>query len=83
LGQFSYPSHDYFPRKGVLLGLYANQPVGDLLDQPIKTCAVMERSAPRQSDASQQGRMMFHLEGGKENRPKAVKIQLRPNPLAR
>ena len=28
-------------------------------------------------------RTMFHLEGGKENRPKAVKIQLRPNPLAR
>jgi hypothetical protein len=28
-------------------------------------------------------RTMFHLEGGKANRPKAVKIQLRPNPLAR
>jgi hypothetical protein len=28
-------------------------------------------------------RAMFHLEGGRENRPKAVKIQLRPNPLAR
>ena len=28
-------------------------------------------------------RTMYHLEGGKENRPKAVKIQLRPNPLAR
>ena len=28
-------------------------------------------------------RTMFHLEGGKENRPKAVKIQLRPNPLAK
>jgi hypothetical protein len=25
----------------------------------------------------------FHLEGGKENRPKAIKIQLRPDPLAR
>jgi len=36
LGEFSYPSHDYFSRKGVLLGLYANQPVGDLLDQPVK-----------------------------------------------
>ena len=24
LGEFSYPSHDYFSRKGVLLGLYAN-----------------------------------------------------------
>lgn len=28
-------------------------------------------------------RTMFHLEGGKTNRPKAVRIQLRPNPLAR
>ena len=28
-------------------------------------------------------RTMYHLEGGKQNRPKAVKIQLRPNPLAR
>jgi hypothetical protein len=28
-------------------------------------------------------RTMFHLEGGTANRPKAVKIQLRPNPLAR
>jgi monoamine oxidase len=36
LGQFSYPSHDYFSKKGVLLGLYANGPIGDLLDRPIK-----------------------------------------------
>jgi hypothetical protein len=28
-------------------------------------------------------RTMFHLEGGKGTRPKAVKIQLRPDPLAR
>ena len=28
-------------------------------------------------------RANFHLEGGKENRPKAVKLQLRPDPLAR
>ena len=27
-------------------------------------------------------RAMFHLEGGKENRPKAVNFQLRPDPLA-
>jgi hypothetical protein len=27
-------------------------------------------------------RTMFHLEGGKENRPKVVKFQLRPDPLA-
>jgi len=26
---------------------------------------------------------MFHLEGGKENRPKVVRFQLRPDPLAR
>ncbi len=36
LGEFSYPSHDYFSRKGVLLGLYANVAVGDLLDQPVR-----------------------------------------------
>ena len=28
-------------------------------------------------------RTMFHLEGGKENRPKAARFQFRPNPLAR
>ncbi|MBI3048853.1 MAG: carboxypeptidase regulatory-like domain-containing protein [Acidobacteria bacterium] len=28
-------------------------------------------------------RTMFHLEGGKENRPKAARFQLRPHPLAR
>jgi len=28
-------------------------------------------------------RTMFHLEGGKENRPRAVKFELRPDPLAR
>ena len=36
LGEFSYPSNDYFTQKGVLLGLYANRAVGDLLNQPIK-----------------------------------------------
>jgi hypothetical protein len=28
-------------------------------------------------------RAMFHLEGGKENRPRVVRFQLRPDPLAR
>jgi hypothetical protein len=28
-------------------------------------------------------RTMFHLEGGKDNRPKVVRFQLRPDPLAR
>jgi len=35
LGEFSYPSNDYFTKKGVLLGFYANGPVGDLLDRPV------------------------------------------------
>lgn len=35
LGEFSYPSNDYWTKKGVLLGLYANGPVGALLDQPV------------------------------------------------
>ena len=35
LGEFSYPSNDYFSKKGVLLGLYANGPVGDLIDRPV------------------------------------------------
>jgi monoamine oxidase len=33
LGEFSYPSTGYFSKKGVMLGLYANGPVGTLLDQ--------------------------------------------------
>jgi len=28
-------------------------------------------------------RTMYHLEGGKENRPKVVKFQMRPDPLAK
>jgi monoamine oxidase len=36
LGEFSYPSYDYFTKKGVLLGLYSNGPVGNLIDQPIE-----------------------------------------------
>ena len=36
LGEFSYPSYDFFTKKGVLLGLYANGPVLDLLDRPVK-----------------------------------------------
>jgi monoamine oxidase len=35
LGEFSYPSNGYFSKKGVLLGLYANGPVGDLIDRPV------------------------------------------------
>jgi monoamine oxidase len=35
LGEFSYPSNDYFTNNGVLLGLYANGPIGTLGDQPI------------------------------------------------
>ena len=37
LGEFSYPSNGYFSKKGVLLGLYANGPVGDLIDRPVAT----------------------------------------------
>jgi monoamine oxidase len=33
LGEFSYPCTGYFSKKGVMLGLYANGPVGDLLDR--------------------------------------------------
>ena len=36
IGEFSYPSHDFFSKKGVLLGLYLNSGLGDLLDRPIK-----------------------------------------------
>jgi monoamine oxidase len=35
IGEFSYPSNDYFTKKGVLLGLYANGPVGNLLDRTV------------------------------------------------
>jgi monoamine oxidase len=36
LGEFSYPSSDYFSKKGVLLGLYAHAPVGDLAERPVR-----------------------------------------------
>jgi monoamine oxidase len=35
IGEFSYPSYDFFTKKGVLLGLYSNGPIGNLIDQPI------------------------------------------------
>jgi monoamine oxidase len=35
LGELSYPSSDYFSKKGVLLGMYANGPIGNLADQPV------------------------------------------------
>ena len=35
VGEFSYPSNDYFTKKGVLLGLYSNGPIGNLIDQPV------------------------------------------------
>jgi monoamine oxidase len=35
LGEFSYPSNDYFSKKGVLLGLYSNGGIGTLIDQPV------------------------------------------------
>ncbi len=35
LGSFSYPSNDYFTKTGVLLGLYINRGIGNLIDQPI------------------------------------------------
>lgn len=35
IGEFSYPSTGYFSRKGVLLGLYANGPVGNLMDKSV------------------------------------------------
>jgi monoamine oxidase len=37
LGEFSYPSSDYFSKKGVLLGLYVHAPIGDLADRPVST----------------------------------------------
>ncbi|MBP7777919.1 MAG: FAD-dependent oxidoreductase [Acidobacteria bacterium] len=35
IGEFSYPSYDYFTKKGVLLGLYSNGPIADLIDRPV------------------------------------------------
>ena len=37
LGEFSYPSDGYFSRKGVLLGMYVHQAVGNLGNQPMQT----------------------------------------------
>jgi monoamine oxidase len=36
LGEFSYPSNDYFSKKGVLLGLYSNGGIADLLERTPK-----------------------------------------------
>ncbi len=35
IGEFSYPSTGYFSRKGVLLGLYTNGAVANLIDKPM------------------------------------------------
>ena len=35
IGEFSYPSYDYFQKKGVLLGLYSNGPIQDLTSRTI------------------------------------------------
>lgn len=35
IGEFSYPSNDFFTRKGVLLGLYSNGPIADLSSRPV------------------------------------------------
>ena len=35
IGEFSYPSYDYFQKKGVLLGLYSNGPIQDLSSRTI------------------------------------------------
>ena len=35
LGEFSYPSNDYFSKKGVLLGFYGNGGIADLRDTPV------------------------------------------------
>jgi monoamine oxidase len=35
IGEFSYPSTGYFSRNGVLLGLYSNRPLGDLIDKTV------------------------------------------------
>lgn len=37
IGEFSYPSNDYFSQKGVLLGLYSNSRVGTLEQSPVRT----------------------------------------------
>ena len=36
LGEFSYPSNDYFSKKGVLLGFYANTESMGLTDMPVQ-----------------------------------------------
>ena len=36
LGQFAYPSNDFFSQKGVLLGFYGSDAVGGIRDMPIQ-----------------------------------------------
>ena len=36
LGEFSYPSNDYFSKRGILLGFYGNGGMAGLSDRPIE-----------------------------------------------
>jgi monoamine oxidase len=35
-GEFSYPSNDFFSKKGIILGFYGNGHQGDVIDMPLK-----------------------------------------------
>ena len=36
IGEFSYPSNDYFTKKGILLGFYADGTIADLENRPVQ-----------------------------------------------
>jgi len=49
---------------------------------PDLTAAVAPSAAAAAQWGTYSTRTVFHVEGGKENRPRVVKFQLRPDPLA-
>ena len=46
LGEFSYPSNDYFTEKGVLLGFYGNGATADMIHKPIRPGSSTSSSRP-------------------------------------
>jgi hypothetical protein len=54
---------------------------GELLKDPRTTTRARMEGARHLDD--DRTRTPFHAEGGKSNRPKAIKLQLPPDPLAR
>ena len=58
-------------------------PQRNLFLATVHQLARMQAPGPLRQAVIQKRRTPFHAEGGKENRPKVVHFQLRPDPLAK